>query len=82
MLYFFVPDLTVDFSISTLIEFTAGGESTFDLDLNITDDDDFEGFHSFSITISGGLISPGAIPTTTVVISDVEGEQFYLGKHE
>ena len=70
-----------DFSVPNPIDrmFTAGGEPTFSLNITIVNDNDFEGFHSFSITISGGLISPGAIPTTTVVISDVEGEQFCSG---
>lgn len=56
--------------------FFASGSQLFNLSIMIIDDIDFEGLHSFSIEFDGGgQIEPGSIPNTTVIISDLEGEQ-------
>ncbi len=54
--------------------FSAGGPSTFEFDITINDDDDFESFHSFSISFDSSVISSGGTNSTTViVISDRDG---------
>ena len=65
-----------DFSIPWFpITFSAGGPSTFQFNITITDDDDFEGDHSFSISFNGSpLVNMGTIPEATVVITDSSGK--------
>ncbi|XP_064387784.1 uncharacterized protein LOC135335951 [Halichondria panicea] len=53
------------------IMFSAGGSSTFEFDIVINDDIDFESFHSFSISFDSTMISSGGtISTAIIVISD------------
>ena len=65
-----------DFTIpSSPITFSAGGRSTFQFDIMIDDDSDFEGDHSFSISFVGDpFVNMGTIPEAIVVITDFDGK--------
>ncbi len=56
----------------------ASGAKTFSLDVDANNDDDFEGFHSFVISLptDSDYINPLVSDTasTTVTISDFDGE--------
>ena len=57
------------------VSFSAGGPSTFQFDIMLNDDNDFEGDHSFSISFTGGtFVNMGTIPEAIVVITDFDGK--------
>ena len=61
------------------VDFVADGVSTFSIDVSILNDDDFEGFHSFTIAFDSAspiVSGVGDIGTTTITIGDFEGKDY------
>ena len=64
-----------DFTIPTSpIQFVVGGPSTFEFNISLDDDNDFEGDHSFLIILPGTPIANGLISQAEVVITDRDGK--------
>ena len=70
-------DVSLDPS-NLMISFDVGGDGTFSVTVSAVDDDDFEGDHSFvlSLPTNSDFINPGDddIATTTITITDSDGE--------
>ena len=67
-------DLTI---LDPPIHFSVGGSSTFQFNISINDDNDFEGAHSFAISFSSEpFLNTGTTPQATIIITDFDGKLF------
>ena len=56
-----------------------GGPSTFEFNITLIDDNDFEGDHSFRISLPGSPIMNGLIPEADIIITDRTGKSLRVG---
>ena len=81
--YFFPPSAVGDFNPfgSVITTFSVGGPTTNCIDFNITDDEELEGNHNFTVEITDISSMPphaiiGTLNTTVVTITDNESKYF------
>ena len=90
-LYFFIfifPSAIQDFSSfgSVITTFSVGGPTTNCIDFNITDDEELEGDHDFTVEITDiSSMTPhamiGSSNITVVTITDNEGNKLYSSNY-